>query len=186
MKIMGLDLSVTQTGVSLYCGITRAYRPRTLGDWRLEEITNWVTACANDSGTQLVVMEDVPSTMQGAAGKVIPMLHGAVRLDLMREGVKYAVLSPSTLKKFATGSGNADKTQMAIAALKRLGREYRTDDECDADWLRIAGGFAYGEPEQLDGGSVLTMPQVQVQALRTNAKGKPVDWPILGMLHAWA
>ena len=40
-----------------------------------------------------------------------------------------------TLKKFATGKGNAGKQDMADACAKQLGHTPDTDDEVDAIWL---------------------------------------------------
>lgn len=39
---------------------------------------------------------------------------------------------PTSLKKWATGKGNAKKVQVVTALVKRYGCEYATDDEYDA------------------------------------------------------
>lgn len=188
MRIMGVDPSIACTGVSLPDGETLAWRPKAPGDERLRELANYLHVAVQGSHTDLVVMEDVPSRMIGAAGKVIPMLHGALRLELFRMSVPYTVLSPATLKKFATGSGSADKTAMALAALKRLGREYQTSDECDADWLRIAGRMVYGYGELCHTGGVVTLPKDQLEALRWAGTGKKrheIVWPVIGGREPW-
>jgi len=174
MRIMGLDPSMSSTGIALPGNETLALKPRGTGDDRLVYITDHVLLSARTARVDFVVCEDVPSRMIGAAGKVIPMLHGAIRLDLIRAGIPYMVLSPSTLKKFATGKGTADKTAMALAALKRFGQEFGTSDECDAAWLRWAGHFAYRVPPL-----PFTLPAVQVAALHRNMKGGAITWPLL-------
>lgn len=186
MRIMGVDLSIACTGVGLPDSSTYAIKPRTKGDERLNEITDRVYWSAA-AGVDLVVIEGLGGIYKGEAARVIPMLHGAVRYRLRERGVPYVEVSPSTLKKFATGSGSADKTAMALAALKRLGREYKTSDECDADWLRIAGRMVYGRGELLPTaqGRVLTLPRPQLEALRTNAKGVPIEWPVVGAYAPW-
>lgn len=195
MKIMGVDPSITRTGIGLPDQTTFPVSPpKTVpGDVRLEYFANHIGLAARTCGADLVVMEDAPTSLQGNAGRVLLHLQGAVRLELMRLGIPYMILSPSTLKKFATGNGSADKTAMALAALKRLGREYATDDECDADWLRIAGRFAYGlgEPVPMwssDPLKALRMPQDQLQALRWAGTGKKrheLVWPVVSGRTPW-
>jgi Holliday junction resolvasome RuvABC endonuclease subunit len=187
MRIMGVDPSVTCTGISLPDGWTMAVKPRSKGDDRLMELADNLHTLAVSNQIEMVVIEGLGGVYQGEAAKVIPMLHGALRLEMKRLPVPYMVLLPSSLKKFATGNGSADKTGMALAALKRLGKEYRTSDECDADWLRIAGCFAYGMQEAVPTaqGRVLSMPQPQLHALRMNMKRKPIVWPVVGKNLPW-
>lgn len=192
MKIMGLDLSITCAGVGLPDQTTLAVRPpaRITGDDRLEYLADHIGLAARTAGAELVVIEDLTGLYKGEAARTMPMVHGAVRLELKRHRLPYMLLNASSLKRFATGSGNADKTAMAMAAYKRLGREYGTNDECDADWLRIAGRFAYGlgEPVPMwSRESFLTMPQENLKALRRTLGAKPKDivWPVVGGREPW-
>ncbi|MFE6488341.1 Holliday junction endonuclease [Streptomyces sp. NPDC057757] len=160
LRILGLDLSIGATGICLADGRTLTVKPKAKGDARLNEIRGHIGASITATGepVELVVMEDVPSTMQGAAGKVIPMLHGTVRAMLLDIGLPYVVIAPATLKAYATGKGNADKTAMAMAAYKRAEIEFGDDNQCDAWWLRAAGLDWYGQPE-------FTLPQAQRERL---------------------
>lgn len=194
MKIMGLDLSISCTGIGYPDTSVQALKPKVAGDARLEYLADHVGLAARTSGADLVVIEGLGGIYQGEAARVIPMLHGAIRLELMRSRIPYMLLPPSSLKKFATGNGGADKTGMALAALKRLGREYHTSDECDADWLRIAGRFAYGlgeylaEPRAAGGRIALSLPQDQLAALRWAGTGKKrheLVWPEVGGRKPW-
>jgi Holliday junction resolvasome RuvABC endonuclease subunit len=190
---MGADLSITCTGIGLPDRTTLAViPPKTVtGDDRLEYIADHVGVAARTCRAELVVVEDLTGLYKGEAARTMPMVHGAIRLELKRSRIPYMLLNASSLKKFATGKGVADKTAMALAALKRLGREYRTDDECDADWLRIAGRFVYGygelldEPRSTGGLMYLEMPQEQLRALRYGVRGKPVEWPVVGNHSPW-
>lgn len=165
-QITGLDLAIGATGICLPNGTAATIKPALKEDARLTEIRNKIGALLGDNPTDIVVLEDVPATMKGAAGKVIPMLHGAVRAMLLDIGLPYVVVPPSTLKAYATGKGNADKTAMAMAAYKRSTREFADDNQTDAAWLRWAGLDHYGQPE-------FTLPQAQRDRL---AK---VAWPDL-------
>jgi Holliday junction resolvasome RuvABC endonuclease subunit len=187
MKIMGLDPSMSCTGVSLPDRTTFSIKPKSKGHERLREIADHVHIAVFGSGAQLVVMEGLFGVYKGEAARVVPMVHGAILLELLRLPVPFVILNPTTLKRFATGKTSANKTDMALAALKRLGREYPTDDECDADWLRIAGRFAYGFGELNHSGGVVTMPQDQLSALQKTLgpKPQPIPWPTVHGLSPW-
>lgn len=189
MRIMGVDPSSTCTGVSLPGAGTMALKPpaRLKGDDRLYSLAVKVGEAAVRFQVELAVIEDLAGLYKGEAARVIPMLHGMIRMELKRLGVVYMPVNPTTLKRFATGSASADKTAMALAALKRLGREYATSDECDADWLRIAGRTVYGWGESLGDGPAdwLKMPAAQVQALRHGLKGKLLLWPEVAGHRPW-
>lgn len=191
MRIMGVDPSISCTGVSLPDATTFAIKPRTTGYTRLREIADHLHVAAVGCGAELVVMEGLFGIYKGEAARIIPMLHGAVLLELQRLPVPFMILNPSTLKGFATGNPGASKTDMQMAAYKRLGREYATDDECDADWCRVAGRFAYGLSEITDvtgtTRDILTMPQANLQSLRRTKgpKAKDIVWPEVGGRKPW-
>ena len=138
MKIMGLDLSINGTGVctpddGVYTITCKAGQ----GDPRINIVRDRILL--DLGGVDLVVMEDFPSKLQAAAAKAIGLVQGCIRSALMDAGVPYAVISPATLKKFATGQGNCDKAALILAAYKRSGREFKDNNQCDAWWLRVAG-----------------------------------------------
>lgn len=136
-RVLGLDLSLTATGIAYPDGTTYTVKTRLAdGDRRLLRIQAAV-AEAIDPGTTLAVVEDLP-THAKAAG-ITGMVHGAVRAVLLENDVPYVLVTPATLKAYATGSGNADKTAMTLAAYKRSGLEFANDNEVDAWWLRLAG-----------------------------------------------
>lgn len=138
MDVAGLDLSMTGTGVAT----SRAgqidvsiIRPKSTGDRRLAQIAHRVLSrCA---GAELVLIEGYLNHSHTAG--ITGMVHGAVRTALIEAQIQYATFPPTSLKKFATGRGNATKTDMALAALKRGGVEFRDDNQCDAWWLLVAG-----------------------------------------------
>jgi Holliday junction resolvasome RuvABC endonuclease subunit len=187
MKIMGVDPSISCTGISLPSGKTLAIKPRSKGDWRIKETGDHVLVAAQASRADLVVMEDLAGVYPGKSARIIPLLHGGLRDRLMCHGIPYMVINPSTLKMFATGNGSADKDEMALAAWRRLGRKYRTDDECDADWLRVAGRAAYGLGELTDFGwdDWLRIPPGQLVSLRRTKQGEEIVWPVVGSHRPW-
>lgn len=165
-NVVGLDLSITAAGFALGDGSVGTIRPPVkLGDRRIVAIRDHLAgALVAVQDADLVVIEG--PVVRSSAAVIIGMVHGAVRSMLLDHDTPHAIVPPATLKKYATGKGNADKTAMAIAALKRAGAEFADDNECDAWWLRMAG-------LQHLGASAFHLPAAQVAAL------DKVQWPTL-------
>jgi Holliday junction resolvasome RuvABC endonuclease subunit len=170
-RVIGLDLSLTSTGVALPDGTTYRIKTRDKdGDRRLLHIRNNIRAALAEHRPHLAVVEDLPKHAMAAG--LTAKVHGPVVCELLDAGVPYAYVVPATLKKFATDNGNATKRQMADAAYLADGAEFPGDlnargeggDMCDAWWLRAAGHDWAGVP-------LFTMPDAQRDRL---SKGK---WP---------
>src|ERR1044072_2569751 len=144
-NVIGSDLSTPPTGICRPDGTTLTVGGPAHGDRRLLDITRAVIRVHMAPPLDLAVIEDLP--VHGKAAGITGMVHGAVRYALQRLGVPYALLSPATLKAYATGKGSADKAAMTLAAYKRAGREVADDNQVDAWWLRAAGLDWLGTPE---------------------------------------
>jgi Holliday junction resolvasome RuvABC endonuclease subunit len=157
VKVGGLDLSMTGTGAAHTvegAACTHLIKTRERGDLRLNEIAGQVKMRVTDS--DLVIIEGYLNHSHSAG--ITGMVHGAVRAMLIEEGIKYATLPPSSLKKYATGRGGASKTDMALAAFKRGGVEFTDDNQCDAWWLWVAANDYLDQP-------VFSLPAIQRAAL---------------------
>lgn len=166
-RVVGLDLSMTATGIARVDGSTVTTASKAAGDRRLLDI---VAACTAASLTaDLVVIEDLPVNAKSAG--ITGMVHGAVRCDLMVRGVPYVLVTPASLKSYATGKGNSGKPVMAVAAFKRAGLEFKDDNQCDAWWLRAMGLDQLGAP-------VAALPASQRAAM------SKVNWPARDLLAA--
>lgn len=151
-RVLGLDLSMTASGICMPDGTTATIKTNPKhGDKRLNVIVTEIALALGDRNyghnIDLVVMEEAPPGLKGPAIKAIHMVHGAVRLMLNDFDTPYAVINPTTLKAYATGKSNADKPSMAVSAFKRAGIEFADDNQCDAAWLRWAGLDQLGHPQ---------------------------------------
>lgn len=144
LRIMGLDLSLNGTGVCLPDGrVLRIGLKVEHGDNRLCIIRDTVRRFL--PVVDMCVIEGM-GRFKGNTGLVIAEVHGAVKTELMDQGVPYALVTPTTLKKFATGNGGADKALMMAEAYRQAGLRFKNSDTCDAWWLQQAGNDHYGLP----------------------------------------
>lgn len=151
MEILGLDLAIGTSGACLPDGSTHHWSSRGTGDERLNEQRDYCRLLWRNSRARVVVMEDIQGNLKGAAAKVIPMLHGAVRSALWDDGIPYTVVNAQTLKVFAVGKGGrgSDKKAMMGAAMETAGRWFTDDNECDAWWLWLMGQFHWEQAPTL-------------------------------------
>jgi Holliday junction resolvasome RuvABC endonuclease subunit len=136
-RVIGLDLSITATGIADHTGATRCVGGKAdRGDQRIVDIATEISAVCD--GADLVVIEDLAVHGPGN-GMAAAQVMGAVKATLLRTTTPYALVPPSSLKKYATGKGNATKPDMAVALYKRAGLELGDDNQVDAWWLRAMG-----------------------------------------------
>lgn len=141
MKILALD-------PAMHCGF--AHSDGYSGVWRLDVIgtghpglrlirlRDLLLGAHREWGFDVIAYEEASF---GSPNQNVKALHnelrGVIRMVAAEVGCKpvdgYA---PTTIKKFATGSGNADKAQMVAAwARHHPGRPVTDDNEADALWL---------------------------------------------------
>lgn len=156
--VMGIDPSISATGIARPDGLLVVVGGAAeLGDVRLCRIYDAVRDICAETRVALAVIEDLPKHAQAAG--ITGMVQGVVRLALQQAGVPYARIVPSTLKKYATGDGRADKSDLRMALYKRAALDERNDNLVDAFWLRHMG---------LDhlGAAPIDLPAVQRASLK--------------------
>jgi Holliday junction resolvasome RuvABC endonuclease subunit len=167
-RVVGLDLSLTSTGVAHIDGTPACISVDDLeGMDRIGFITERLGPAVK-ADTELVMIEApvfVPAHISSARETMY--LNGIVREHLWRAGVAYLDVAPGTLKVYATGDGKANKTAMVVAARDRLGYEGKNDDEADALWLRALGWGLLGVP-------LVELPKTHTRALDKLRKARPV------------
>lgn len=142
-QVVGIDPSLTATGVAHYTGALMTIRTKAKEkDGRLVQIGDVIDQLQTD----LVVMEDLPRNAMAAG--VTGMVQGVIRERLQRRDIPYILVTPATLKAFATGKGNAKKPDMRAAWHDYAGVDNKDDNQVDAAWLREAGLYLTGRPER--------------------------------------
>src|SRR5690349_16369806 len=136
-RVVGLDLSITATGVACCDGTLTTWRPTAEGDERLRVLQLNLSHLLYVDPPELVVIEDLPTHAHSAG--ITGMVHGVVRAVLLERNVPYALVAPASLKKYATGKGNAPKSEMRMQLYKRTGVDEPDDNAVDAAWLRHMG-----------------------------------------------
>ena len=141
MKIVGIDASLTCTGIAKYSDTsdimdTYIIKPKETGVKRLCFIRNTIVDVVNH--TDLVVLENYSYASANQAHQ-IGELGGILRVLFYEKQIRYIVVAPGQVKKFATGKGNAKKEQIAVACYKHWDIEFNTNDEADAYVLMRIG-----------------------------------------------
>ena len=153
---IGCDLSFSETGIAWPGAVDTFQTSKDAGDLikRAMMIAAHVHAHANEA--TLVVIED--GVHRSFAAFNSGVLHGVVRHTLAHIANRIVLVPPATLKKYATGKGNANKTAMIVTARERLGYLGMNDNEADALWLRAIGHELLGDP-------LCEMPKTHLVAL---------------------
>jgi crossover junction endodeoxyribonuclease RuvC len=161
-RVVAFDLSLTSTGVADQNG-TRRIRSKKTGEERLIEIRDAVLQACGFAPIvgilpDLVVIEGFSYGSKGSSTVDIGGMGWIVRVALYEAGIPYEVVSPSTIKIFACGKGNAKKDDVLLAAVRRLDYQGNSGDEADALWLYALAMHALGSP-------IVTLPQTHLRAL---------------------
>jgi Holliday junction resolvasome RuvABC endonuclease subunit len=145
-KIMGLDLSLTSTGISID-GETFVVASKEKGPARLIEVSRTVVSLALSRKVELVVIEGYSFASRNSQAHSIGELGGVVRVQLYANQIPYVEVPPTCRAKFATGRGNASKNDVISAISAKTGIVWSgagSDDECDAWVLEEMGLCHFG------------------------------------------
>lgn len=158
-RILGLDLSLTGTGVSCpECGETVITTKKVEAEERLVLIrdTIWMEHLPSEflagpvaGHVDLVVLEGYAmGTTRQSHSYAIGELGGVIRLMLHELKVPWLAIPPARLKKWATGKGNAQKDVMLAAAIRNFGYGGSNNNEADAYLLRRMAESHYSGVKQ--------------------------------------
>ena len=159
--VAGLDLSLTGTGIATPAGLTTIRSTPDSGTLtarrrRLTHIAADTIRTIHDAG--LVIIE-APAHSRTGHHHDRSGLWWLIVADLLNRGTDVVEVAPTSLKKFATGRGNATKPDMRVELLKRAGIDVRDDNQVDAYWLRQIGLHLTADTD------ALPLPQTHLDAL---------------------
>ncbi|WP_199427088.1 crossover junction endodeoxyribonuclease RuvC [Thermaerobacillus caldiproteolyticus] len=80
----------------------------------------------------VICIEGFSYNSKGSAVSVQYGIGWILRSELIRAGLNYHDVPPSSVKKFATGKGNVKKDEMVLPIYKRWGFEHSSDNVRDA------------------------------------------------------
>jgi len=164
--IIAFDLSLRATGVAHHDGGTHRITTKHTGTARLAELRNAILGCATVPWADLVVLEGLALRANGGGHAELAGLHSLITVGLWEREQLFVEIPPATLKKAATGRGNAQKPDLRVELLKRAGFDIADDNEVDAWWLRYAALHHYGH-------APFDVPQSHRDAI------EKIDWPQL-------
>lgn len=95
---------------------------------RFIRFRQWLNELMERTRPELVVYERPERFRSGAAVDVCVGMTTRVQEIAAQRGVEYCPVGPTTVKKHATGNGNADKDAMIVAAAEWMGQHIE-------DWL---------------------------------------------------
>lgn len=162
---IGIDQSLTGFSLTVLSlanpkqHITWVYKSIYFGIERLVDIRQWLIDTLNYVDMELE-MNIIDIAMEGTvlasqAALLLGELSATVRLalyDFFEEGDprRYPLkVPPMTLKKYATGKGNAKKQEMLLQIYKRWGVEFNDDNAADSYALaRLVGKFSISDVEK--------------------------------------
>lgn len=163
-----IDPALGTTGLVGADGEPQRYRCKLKDEDRLLDILEVVD---DRLGLRKLDAVGIEGYAHGRANRAHQMgeLGGLLRVELHLFKLPFIVVPPSTLKKFATGKGNAGKPEVLIAAVKRLGYEGTDDNEADALWIwHIVMALA--------GHQHVALPKAHLEALDKLTPRKAFAW----------
>lgn len=144
IKVLGLDLGTkcgwaVTNGLLIRSGVWNL-TPRRMesAGMRFVRFRESLQDILDQHDVDLVAFEEVRRHMGTAAAHVYGGLVAILQDECINVGVEYTSVPVGTVKKFATGKGNASK-EMMIEAAKRTWPDFDGDDnEADARWIAMA------------------------------------------------
>jgi len=139
---MGIDLSLVETGIvcledgKIIFQDTVKSKPKE-GQLEIERIRA-IALEVNVNGIgkykpSLVVIEGLSYGSKNTTSLCqLAKLNFCIEIYCYIEKYRYLMVPPTSLKKFITGKGSADKSLMGAVAKQRWSRTFRDDNECDA------------------------------------------------------
>ena len=142
MNILGLDLSLTSTGVCIGDDECVAYHSDSEDTQRLTDIRNSVLGTCLEENIKGGIMEGYSYGSRSRA-HALGELGGVMKVAFDEAWIPFVIVPPTSRAKFATGRGNAGKAEVISAVSYRTSRHWSgkgVEDRIDA-WVRREMGL---------------------------------------------
>lgn len=180
MRVTGLDLSLTSSGVGVidsdgpaanrpglpFCSVTRIKPTSKLVELKHDRISQIVPVIRRECrGSDLVVVESPAYNAGGANASALMGVWWIICHALWRDGFNVVdntlvVVPPPTLKVYATGKGRVEKDEIVAETVRRYPFvEVHGNDMADAFQLAAMGW------DKLHGRPLVELPQTHRRAL---------------------
>lgn len=160
MITLGLDLSLTETGTTVLKdgnlvskGVIKS-KPsgkRPCDEVRrIQGIVNDIKKILDEHNPDMVILEGIAFMARNTTALAqLAGLSYMVRSEIVDRNIPFLVVAPTSLKKFATGKGNAQKDVVMLETYKRYGVSILNNNECDAYCLSQVGLAAGGASKKI-------------------------------------
>lgn len=156
MFSLGVDQSLSGTGIALIdftpkkikIHAMETVRSKNFGAERLIDIRKKVAAYLEDTMLQCVVRENYAFAARGRATFSIGEVGGVLDVlmherNFVRDN-NYYIVHNTSWRKFLIGQGRLHKdTQYLMTMYKKLGVEFKDDNQSDAYCLAVFGGYVH-------------------------------------------
>ena len=163
MRILGIDQAVTESG---YCILEEgevkeisSYKPKNEGFSRIIEIQDFFEKLAKD--IDAIVIEGY-AFGRAQKSEMMGELGGALKYMCYRNAIPLFVIPPTKMKKFATGKGNANKTETIIRVVRRWNPESENEHALESFVLAKICYNYYNKEAKLTSAQELVMNEVKV------------------------
>ncbi len=172
LRIAGLDISLTSTGIATTAGTTHIPTKGKRADSLTQRHARFqtITRALFDAlgHCDLAVVENPAYGAPGGSTWDRGGLWWLIVDGLLDREIPVALVTPRGRAKYATGNGAADKKAVLVAVGRRYGAALANDDEADALTLRAMGHDWLGQPLAL-------VPDTHRAALDA------CQWPLYGL-----
>jgi Holliday junction resolvasome RuvABC endonuclease subunit len=165
-QILGLDLSITCTGLSGFDWTDTIKSPKKADIYERMDFVVRTLVDRYLAGVELVALEGIAMAAHDT-NRQIAGLNWIVRRELWKRGVPFASVPPMTLKQFVVGKGNASKADMVREVTRRFDWFEGGEDEADA--VGLAGMAA----------EYVGIPMGFIPKAQRDASMAKVQWPVL-------
>jgi crossover junction endodeoxyribonuclease RuvC len=176
--IVGVDLSLTATGIAIYRGtppdgqleLRTIDGTKTRGFERIQAVAGAVWKAVEDP-MALTVFEGYAFGAKGDAVTGLAELRGVCQYAMWCWAALTMTVPPANLKQYATGKGNASKEEVLLAVERRYGHlaTIGNNNEADALVLVAMALHRYGSP-------LAQVPKSHEKALSGSARSS-LSWP---------